>query len=222
MDTQNAATAPPAASDSPLSFERLVFFSDAVFAIVITLLVLPLAVDVELPESDGGLAYQVWALWPKGLTFVIAFLVIGQFWMAHHRMFSHLNRFDQGLLWANLICLMTVCFMPFPAALLGSVNIETDHFAVIFFAASMSVVSIAMSATWVYAVKRGLVEPSQDSVEISEFTARSFATTAVFVLSIGLAFLGLWAATLCWLVLLPFVRVAVGRIVRRRATASGA
>ncbi len=95
MNSQDARAAAQSEGESTLSFERLVFFSDAVFAIVITLLVLPLAVDVELPESEGGLAYQVWALWPKGLTFMIAFLVIGQFWMAHHRMFAHLNRHGQ-------------------------------------------------------------------------------------------------------------------------------
>jgi len=81
--------------DEPsLGFERLVFFSDAVFAIVITLLVLPLTAEIHLPEGDGGLARQVLAQWPTVLTFVVSFLVIGQFWIAHHRTFGHLHHND--------------------------------------------------------------------------------------------------------------------------------
>jgi hypothetical protein len=82
----------PVATDArPLSLERVIFFSDAVFAIVITLLVLPITTDVELPAGHGGSAHQVWALWPRVLSFVVSFLVIGQFWIAHHRMVNHLR-----------------------------------------------------------------------------------------------------------------------------------
>ncbi|MGV1037740.1 MAG: TMEM175 family protein [Candidatus Nanopelagicales bacterium] len=212
MTTLRSPRASDVEDEPSLNFERLVFFSDAVFAIVITLLVLPLAVDVELPEDAHGLAYQVMALWPKGLTFVISFLVIGQFWMAHHRMFGHLNRYDQGLLWANLVCLMTVCFMSFPSAVLGSVPLHGDNFAVVFFAASMGLTSTAMSLTWLYAVKRNLTESSLSQQEIREFTTRSIATTIVFLISVGLAFFGLWAAAVGWLILLPIARVGLGRV----------
>jgi uncharacterized membrane protein len=75
-----SATAPP--GESALGFERVVFFSDAVFAIVITLLVLPLTAEVNPPEGAGGMAAAVWARWPTVLTFVVSFLVVGQFWMA--------------------------------------------------------------------------------------------------------------------------------------------
>jgi hypothetical protein len=98
-----------------LGFERVVFFSDAVFAIVITLLVLPLTAELEVPRERADLIHEVFsgqAL--RMLTFAVGFLVVGQFWIAHHRMSGHLRRADHGLLWFNLVGLMTVAFMPFP------------------------------------------------------------------------------------------------------------
>ena len=153
----------PHASDpdkGTLGFERLVFFSDAVFAIVITLLVLPLTAEIELPEGGRGLAGAVFERWPTVLTFVVSFLVIGQFWTAHHRTFGLIERQDQTLLWLNLVGLLTVAFLPFPAAILGARNETGDAFPVAFFAASMTLTSCALTATWLYAARSGLVRPS--------------------------------------------------------------
>jgi len=78
--------------------ERVVFFSDAVLAIVITLLVLPLTVDSRLPRHGGQLMDQLSAFGPRLVTFLISFLAIGRFWMAHHRLFGLLRRHDEVLL----------------------------------------------------------------------------------------------------------------------------
>ena len=108
-----------AEQEKSVGLERVIFFSDAVFAIVITLLVLPLTAEIELPEGGRDLAGHVWEQWPKVLSFLVSFLVIGQFWIAHHHMFEHIRRHDQGLLWLNLVSLLTVSFMPFPTALIA-------------------------------------------------------------------------------------------------------
>ena len=92
----------PDPDEGTLGFERLVFFSDAVFAIVITLLVLPLTAEIDLPQDGKGLAAAVFHRWPTILTFVVSFLVIGQFWAAHHRTFGLIERQDQTLVWLNL------------------------------------------------------------------------------------------------------------------------
>ena len=139
--------------------ERLVFFSDAVFAIVITLLVLPLTAEIELPAEAQDLRHEVVQQWPKIVSFVVSFLVIGQFWIAHHNMFSLLRRFDPGLLWLNLIALLTVSFMPFPTAVLGARLEDSDTFPVMFYAASMTISSIVLTAIWLYALRRHLVDP---------------------------------------------------------------
>jgi uncharacterized membrane protein len=195
----------------PLGLERIIFFSDAVFAIVITLLVLPLTAEIELPEGGRDLTEHVWGQWPKVLSFLVSFLVIGQFWIAHHHMFEYVRRYDQGLLWLNLVSLLTVSFMPFPTALIGA-RLQTDAaFPVVFYAASMTLASITLTVTWLYAVRRDLVDPATPASEIRAFTGRAFATSAVFLLSVGAAFLGLPVAVLFWLVLLPLARVLLAR-----------
>jgi len=182
-----------------------------VFAIAITLLVLPLTAEIELPATGEGLARQVWAMWPTVLTFAVSFLVIGQFWIAHHRTFAHIRGHDTGLIWCNLVALLTVAFIPFPAALLGSHTTADDAFPVVFYAASLTLTSAAMTGTWLYAVRRQLVDGSLSAEARRTVTRRAFATTAVFAASIGAAFLGLLAAVACWLIVLPAVRLVAAR-----------
>jgi len=198
-------------AEPSLGFERIVFFSDAVYAIVITLLVLPLTAEIELPESEDGLAQQVLALWPSVLTFAVSFLVIGQFWIAHHRTFGYIRGHDHGLLWFNLVALMTVAFLPFPAALLGSHSTADDAFPVVFYAGSLTLTSAALTAAWVYAARRGLLDVELSGRQVAAITHRAFATTAVFAASVGAAFLGLMPAVGLWLVVLPAVRLFVAR-----------
>jgi uncharacterized membrane protein len=202
-------------TESSLGFERVVFFSDAVFAIVITLLVLPLTAEIQLPETRAGFAHEVASLWPRVLTFTISFLVIGQFWIAHHRTWGHIRRYDHGLLWFNLVALLTVAFMPFPAALLGARSTADDAFPVVFYAASLTLTSAAITGSWLYAVRRRLVDESLTTDQTSAITVRALATTAVCAGSIGAAFLGLPVAMAFWLAVLPAVRLLITR--RRHA-----
>ena len=204
----------PHASDpdeGTLGFERLVFFSDAVFAIVITLLVLPLTAEIELPEGGRGLAGAVFERWPTVLTFVVSFLVIGQFWTAHHRTFGLIERQDQTLLWLNLVGLLTVAFLPFPAAVLGARNETGDAFPVAFFAASMTLTSCALTATWLYAARSGLVRPSLGRDRIRLVTVRAAVTSVIFLLSVPAALLGLPGAIALWLGVIPLARMLVVR-----------
>jgi uncharacterized membrane protein len=132
----------------PSGLERMVFFSDAVFAIVITLLVLPITAEVELDEAGGGIAHQVWALWPRILSFLISFLVIGQFWIAHHRMFGLIRRIDRPMLGINLVGLLTITFLPLPTAILGADTPPGDAFPAVFYAISLSAASFMLAVTW--------------------------------------------------------------------------
>jgi uncharacterized membrane protein len=196
----------------PSALERVVFFSDAVFAIVITLLVLPLTAEIDLPAAGGDTARQVWDMWPRVVSFVTSFLVIGQFWIAHHRMFAQLRRVDHGLIWLNLVFLLTVSFLPFPTAILGGTPTADDTFPVVFYAASLTVTSLVLTLTWLYAVRRRLLGRTRRSHQIRAYSLRTLMTSAVFLLSVGAAFLGLRVAVLFWLVLLPAIRVSLGRL----------
>lgn len=199
-----------APAESSLSFERIVFFSDAVYAIVITLLVLPLAAEFEAPDEDTNLAHVLGELWPHILSFLISFLVIGQFWMAHHRMYRMIGSYDGGLLWLNLFCLLTVTFMPFPTAVLGAVQDE-HNLEVVFYAAALTATSLAVVLMWTYARTHGLLLPEVSPGQIRGFTVGSLVTLAVFVVSVGAAFFGLLAAAICWLAMIPATRLALRR-----------
>ena len=137
------------------ALDRVVFFSDAVFAIAITLLVLPLA-DAHLTDED--LARQLLALWPKVFSFVLSFVVIGLFWLTHHRFFQLIDRVDRRLLFLNLLVLMCVAFLPFPTAVLGDHGSQSA--ADVLYAASMSLLGLASAALWRHASNRHRLIPA--------------------------------------------------------------
>ena len=104
-------------TDHPL--ERLVFFSDAVFAIAITLLV----IEIEIPHLDGNTATAWTALWhlaPSFFGFVLSFLVIGRFWIGHHNAFTMIDHYDGRLAWPNMLLLMLIALMPFATAFMSA------------------------------------------------------------------------------------------------------
>jgi uncharacterized membrane protein len=136
-----------------LSLDRLVFFSDAVFAIAITLLVL----DIRVPNfprkislSDAWQAF--FDLTPSFFAFALSFLVIGRFWMGHHERFRSLRHFDPRLLWPNLIYLMTIAYMPFATAFLGS---NLGHF-VPELVYNLSMLVLGLVAWWLARVVRSV------------------------------------------------------------------
>jgi uncharacterized membrane protein len=98
---------------------RLENFSDGVFAIAVTLLVLNIKIPDAHTLNSAGLNRALLAMVPHVLTFVFTFLVIGVFWVGHHRIFTFVRILDTGLLWLNIFYLMFVAVLPFPAAILS-------------------------------------------------------------------------------------------------------
>lgn len=100
---------------------RLEAFTDGVFAIVITLLIL----NIHLPETDNSeLGQAIKDLMPNILAYVMSFILIGLYWMAHHTSFQNIARIDGRFIWLNIILMLFVSFMPFPAYLLGKYPME--------------------------------------------------------------------------------------------------
>ena len=95
---------------------RLEAFSDGVFAIVITLLVL----DIRFPEVEYSLfAETLVSILPRILAYVMSFIIIGLYWVTHHNSMHAMKKTDRGFLWLNILLLLCVSFIPFPTSLLG-------------------------------------------------------------------------------------------------------
>jgi uncharacterized membrane protein len=132
-----------------LSFERIVFFSDAVFAIVITLLVLEIKVPHLERFSEGALNDALLHMIPKFIGFLASFLIIGLMWFEHHRLFRYIKDFDAGLIWRNLFFLLSISFIPFPTAL--SSEYFASRTAFIFYAGSFALAGLTKLWLWHYA-----------------------------------------------------------------------
>ena len=99
---------------------RIEAFSDGVFAIIITLLVLEIQVpQVQGKDVSAALAHSLLAMAPKFLAYIISFVLVCVWWVAHHHLFHVLKRSDRGLLWLNSLFLLWLAFLPFPTALMG-------------------------------------------------------------------------------------------------------
>jgi len=184
-----------------LGLERLLFFSDAVFAISITLL----ALEIRLPAgetiySDADLVNQLVARWHSYLAYIISFMVIGTFWIGHHRKFRFIKRYDNKLIMLNLLFLMMIAFIPFPSAIISQYSGRT---ATVFYALAMLVVSLIMIGIWWYASWHNrLTDFNLTKFERRRQFISPLLTAFIFIFSIGIAFINPDIAKLSWLLLL--------------------
>jgi uncharacterized membrane protein len=125
-------------------FDRLVNFSDAVVAIAITLLILPL-VDTATEYEPGKVAELLEQGAPRLLVFVISFVVIGRFWLAHHGMYEKIVGYNREVLLVNLLWLLSIVFLPFPTELIASAG-QDDRTTTALYVGTMVVTSL--SGVW--------------------------------------------------------------------------
>jgi uncharacterized membrane protein len=185
-----------------LGLERLIFFSDAVFAIAITLL----ALEIRLPTTDGPVSNSqlfrnLLAIWPKYLGYVVSFLVIGTLWIGHHRKFLLIKHHDRRLLFLNLILLMSIAFIPFSTSVISEYGNLT---ATIFYALSIAVAGLLSALVWWYAARNyRLVDNKVKRKELWKELLRPLGVSGVFIASVGLAFINSDLAKYAWILILP-------------------
>ena len=157
-----------------MSTSRAEAFSDGVFAIAATLLVLELKIPLTAP---GELLGALLDAWPSYATYVVSFLTIGIIWVNHHAIFERVRRVDRPLLFINLIFLMMVAVIPFPTALLSDYLGEghDDRLAAAIYGGTMWAMGLAICAIWAYAVRGGLLQEGVDR----ELARRSLLMFAV-------------------------------------------
>ena len=139
---------------------RLVAFSDAVFAITITLLVL----EIRPPTDDENLLHGLLALWPSYLAYAVTFLFIGQVWANHHVMFDHIRAADRVVLLLNTLLLMVVAFLPFATSVLAGA-LRSGHgqrTAVVFYGIAFALTALTFNAVWQYACRHRLLSEALD------------------------------------------------------------
>jgi uncharacterized membrane protein len=181
------------------SLERALAFSDAVFAIAMTILVLELHVPAVEPAQ---LPQAVLGLLPAYFAFVLSFVVVGMVWLSHHRKFAVIERFDQNLLRLNLLVLVLVASLALPTALLGEFG--DSIFSAVLYAGLICAVGFAMVVLWVYACRRGLVAKGVDDALRRYVLVQSLVIPVVFLVSIPVALLaGSTACELTWAVAVP-------------------
>jgi uncharacterized membrane protein len=193
--------------DDETGLERLVFFSDAVFAIAITLL----ALEIQLPVEATGLSNlqltnSLVEIWPRYLSFMISFLVIGNFWIAHHRRFRFVTRYDTRLLLLNLLMLMCIAFIPFPTSVLSENGNRT---ATIFYALSIAVTGLMSAVLWWYVSRENrLIGNTIDARTARRHLLSILTIPVVFLLSIGIAYINPDLAKFSWILTAPAALLA--------------
>jgi uncharacterized membrane protein len=191
-----------------LEYDRILFFSDAIFAIAITLLIVDLPVQVERASGSGQHASSI----PSGTQlrdaipgiegFGISFAVIGLFWLGHHGLFRFVKAFDRPLMLLNLLFLGLIAFLPFPTALLSSVS-SNEKPAVVFYAVCAGSAGLVETLLWFYASRPSVGLTRGIGPETSRlFLLRTARVPAVFAVSIGIAQFSARWATYSWLLIM--------------------
>jgi uncharacterized membrane protein len=197
---------------------RVEAFSDGVFAIAITLLVLTIA----QPSNYRDLAHQLWDRWPALAAYVVSFVVIGIMWLNHHSVFGYFERVDRPLVYLNQLLLLTVVFLPYPTGVLGEAlrRGEGARTAAVVYTATMAANAYCWSVLWIYASRgRRLLHAGfpedQRRVATTAFTAGS----VVYTLAIGIALVNAYASLVFHA--LMAVYYAVDPLSRRAASSHG-
>jgi uncharacterized membrane protein len=169
-----------------LSTGRFEAFSDGVFAIAITLLVLEISVP---PDSGSDLLGAILDQWPTYLAYLVSFVTIGVTWVEHAAITHHLHGVDSTLVRLNLLLLLLVSFLPFPTGLVAEHIREEDaeRVATTILGINLLLVALVVSTLWRYAVRSRLVGPDTEEEEIRRLTQRLTPSLAGYVVLILLA-----------------------------------
>lgn len=186
---------PKTRAENEIEFSRIVAFSDGVFSIAITLLILNVSIDP--PVADGELWQALWDQRENLVAYGISFAVIGRFWLVHHRFFGEVTAFDNRLIGLNMLYLGWIVLIPFSSQLLGDYGGQTP--AVIVYAVNLAVVVLLGLLMASRARRAGLT--SSDGEDDREAKLRAGFIAVVFLLSIPVAVVAPAYAPLLWLAL---------------------
>src|SRR2546428_4815456 len=180
-----------------LHLTRLEAFSDGVFAIIVTLLVLELKVPaLQDHGSVRELAQQLLALLPKCLSWLISFIIVCKFWLNHHHILGLARHANYAMVWLNSLFLMLQSFIPFPTALMG--EYATNALAVSLFGAVMAVNTLLFIALHAY-ILRHLIKPELVDAQEPHIIRKSFVGVFSYLIGAGGAWFSVQGAFVIYL-----------------------
>ncbi|MEO7213175.1 TMEM175 family protein [Mucilaginibacter sp.] len=166
--------------------ERIAFFSDAVFAIAITLLI----IEIKVPElhgehfKDSDLARSLGHLIPKFIGFIVSFFVIGSYWAHHHVLFKYVEHYSPKLVWNNMFLLFSIVLMPFSSAFYSEYWIYLSSVSLGFYVINISLTGFLHYRLWaiVSDPKNHLSVGLENPAVASYYKTRAIVTPVVFLL----------------------------------------
>ena len=193
-----------------LEFDRVAFFSDAVFAIAMTLLVVGIGVPTVGADALHG---EIKDKQPEIVSFFISFVVIGNYWLAHHRFFARLVSMSPRLMTINLVYLAAIAFTPFPTALAGK---YTDQpISIILYAITLSVASGLEAVMFVTANRERLLDEVVAPAMERYMVVAAVIPVSLFLVSIPIAYIDTQLALATWILIFP-LEILADRYVKPR------
>jgi uncharacterized membrane protein len=186
---------------------RVEAFSDGVFAIAITLLIL--AVGIDQARAHGSLSHQLLHLWPAYIAYAASFVTVGIMWVNHHTIFRHFASVDRPLLLLNILLLMMIAFTPFPTRVVAEfAHTSGDRrAAALLYGITMTITAICFFSVWMYGSRR-LLRPDTDRREVSGITRSYLPGTPMYGTATLLAFISPVASLIMFAVIALFYAVS--------------
>jgi uncharacterized membrane protein len=187
------------------TINRLEALTDGVFAIVMTLLVLDLSIT-GIPQSSvqAELPRRLFELWPRFLSYVMSFIILGMIWLSHHSIFHYIKQSNPMLIWINILFLMFVALVPFSTRLMGDYLLQQVPFVV--YGINLFLIFILRLALWDYASgKSHLVDSSINPVVTKRLKlVIGIVPPIMFLVMIGVSFFNIIASYVLLLLLIPY------------------
>jgi uncharacterized membrane protein len=194
-----------------LSRNRIEALTDGVFAVAMTLLVLDIKVpELDLPLATAELPLKLLALWPKFLSYLISFVILGVYWVGHHIQLSFIRRADRPLLWINILFLLWVALVPFSTALLG--EYAKIRIAIAIYGANLIAIGLTLALHWWYATNEARhVDPDIHPRLVRGGMKRTLMAPLIYLIAIALSFVRAELSLILY-ALVPILYILPGRI----------
>jgi uncharacterized membrane protein len=182
-----------------ISKSRIETLTDGVFAIVMTLLVLEVAVpQVSHSEAATELPKELLELWPVVLSYGMSFIILGFFWIYHHDQFHYIKRVNRIFVWITILYLMFIAFIPFSTALLG--EYRDQQISVIIYGTNIAIAAFWAYIQWWYAAKdHHLIDSDLDPTFVTIMSRRSLIGPIIYLIAVALSFVDLKVSLLLYI-----------------------